>query len=332
MYNIDQKKWFLEEMEKDGVFELPTIELIERIFVSAEHEENVFGKDVAEFTNEEVIDLLKSLNSTSRDRLIINSWYLEKYYDWCLNKGLVNNINNPFDRRVINVIIKDIIPDDVVKSKIITPNEFKEYISLEPDYVNKFILICPFYGIKGEEFNEIVNLKMTDLNENDKTVKLVTGKVVEVDDYFINHMKLAYNTKEYNRPYNGRNINQITYVQNGYVVRPCKSSTTKNLDEPVAYKFILCRVRETKKNIGNQEFTIANIFRSGLIRYLINKFDERGISFKSIVLNNDKTHNKDILDYCNQYGLATTTTEIRKIAKLYFEKDIVTHSRDFSHE
>lgn len=332
MYSPDgRKEWYLNECGK-SIYEENTREFLTRIFNSTELEEKLFEKDVSEFTDDEAIDYLKSLNSKSRQRLKVYAWYLSRYRQWYYSKQNIDNILDPFDDRTINKIIESIIPDSVLNDQIITEDYFKECADLEPDSINKFILICFYHGIKGDEFADIINLKMEDLDEENKTVKLISGRISCVDDYFIEHMKKASNAETYIKSIEGNNRNpkQLLYVNNGYIIRGTAGRGELFDNKPVAPEFINARMNRIRKNIGNQYFSAANLYKNGLINYLKKKFNENGISLKSAILEIDHSntnkrfdkylHDEQTEKYIEEFGSKMTARLLRMQIKDFIDK------------
>lgn len=321
-----RKEWYLDECSKT-TYEESTIELLKKIFQSLELEERAFDKDVSEFTDLEAIDYLKSLNSTSRIRLSNVSWLLSRYHQWCYDKGLVQSIVDPFDERTITKAIEDIIPDELVSSKIITEDAFRELVELEPDYVNKFMLICFYYGIKGDDYVEMKNIKMSDLDKENKTVDLITGRKAFVDDYFIEHMQKAYHTENYITYTINKGINhkQTVYKKSEYVVRPTAGIGDEYTDIAVTTTFIQRRMGEIRNNVGNQHFTITNLYFNGLINYIKKKYNEKGISLKTAFFqlnsSNRYKYEQEIKSYVDEFGATTRTVRsIRMNIKDFIEK------------
>lgn len=310
-----RKEWYIEECKK-SVYEDPTIELVKKIFISAELEEEAFGKDVSEFNDNEAIDFLKSLNSKSRSRLKNTAWFLSRYRQWYYNKQGTHDLLNPFDDKTIDKIIENIIPIDVITDKIITKTQLKEYVDIEPDYKNKFMAICPYYSIKGDEFEDIVNIKMEDLDRDTKTLKLISGRTVQVDDYFITHMEKANNAEQYItlQESNSRNYKQRVYIKNGYVLSPTASLGDLFDYKPATSKFISQRMILVRKNVKNEYFTMANLYKNGLMNFIKEKFELKGISLKTAFYQESDgiyVYEKEIQQYVDEFGSKMTTRMLR---------------------
>jgi hypothetical protein len=326
MYNPDgdgRKEWYLEECKK-SIYEEGTSELIERIFNSTELEEKAFDKDVCDFTDAEVVDLFKSFNSRSRARLSNTAWYLSRYHQWCYDKGLTQKIDDAFDDRTIERIIKEVIPNEMLLDSYFTKKDLTEVVELDPDPINRFIIFGLYYGIRGDDLVDLLNVKIEDLNKEEKTVSLISGRKAFVDDYFIDLMIKANNTEEFkqNRVGNHRNIKQKIYVKNGYIIRPCASNGELYDYKPVKAKFITNRIQRFKNEFDADFISIANLNKNGLINYIREKYEAKGISLKTALMynNGNYVYDKETQDYIDEFGSKKTTRLLRRELKDIIDK------------
>jgi hypothetical protein len=325
MYSPDgRKEWYLEECRK-SIYEESSVELLERIFTSTELEEKAFNKDVCDFTDAEVVDLFKSYDSKSRPRLKNTAWYLSKYRQWCYDKGLTKKIDDAFDDRTIDNIIKEVIPDSMLLNSYFTKKYLIETVEVDPDYINRMILLCPYYGIKGDDLEDIVNLKISDLDESAKKVSLFSGLVIEVDDYFIETMKNASNTTEYkqNSVRNHLNHKQQIYVKSGYIITRTSGFTGEAYDnKPVVPKFITNRLQKFKKEFDAENISISSLYKNGLINYITEKYKEQNISLKTALFYNDGIYkyDKETEEYIKAFGSKITVRMLRRQLKDVIDK------------
>jgi hypothetical protein len=321
MYNPDgRKEWYLEEC-RTRIYESSTAELIEKIFNSTEIEEKAFGKDVCDFTDAEVVDLFKSFNNKSRVRLKNNAWYLSRYHKWCYDKGLTQKIDDAFDDRTIGKMIKEIIPDYILLESYFTKSDLIDTVELDPDYINRIIILGLYYGIKGDDLVDLLNLKIENLNEAEKTLSLKSKRIASVDDYFINTMKKANETEEYVQNANGGNIkkpSQMTYIKNSYVIRKCvfKNDET-DLDNPVSVKFITSRLQKFKNEFNTDFISISNLYKNGLINYIKEKYEKQGIGLQTALMYNDGNYvyDKETDGYIKEFGSKTNVRMLRRELK-----------------
>lgn len=329
MFNYDEikqrKEWFLEEMS-DTTFEESTIEFLRNIFSSLEESEKTFEKDVCEFTDEEAIDYLKSINSTSRVSLTNRSWYISKYHEWCYNKGVTQNINDAFDIRTINKIVESIVPNDIMEQKIIKEDYFKECVEKLKNDIDKFILICLYYGARDDEFVSMRNLKITDLDEENKTIQLI-GRRLCVDDYFIEHMKKAAEAEFYvqDEGVQSKNAGQTIYIKNDYVIRSTAAKADEYDDNPVKVSYIAKRVSMARLCFGDNSFQIRNISKNGLINFIKKQFQKDNVTLKDAFFkkgsNNVYLYENQIQEHINEFGhFGKTTRSLRADIKELVDK------------
>lgn len=325
MYSPDgRKEWYLEECRK-SIYEESSVELLERIFTSTELEEKAFNKDVCDFTDAEVVDLFKSYDSKSRPRLKNTSWYLSKYRKWCYYKGLTQKIDDAFDDRTIDNIIKEVIPDDMLLNSYFTKKYLIETIELDPDYIDRMILLCPYYGIKGDDLEDIVNLKIENLDEEAGRISLYSGLVLDVDDYFIETMKKASDTTEYKQNTAKTHVNhkQKIYVKNGYIITRTSGFTGESYDnKPISPKFITNRLQKFKREFEAENISISSLYKNGLINYITEKYKKQNISLKTALFYNDGIYkyDKETEEYIKAFGSKITVRMLRRELKDVIDK------------
>lgn len=322
MYQPDRKQWFIDESK----YEESVKNLLVKIFDSTELEEKTFEKDVAEFNEDEAIDLFKSYNSMSRRRVKNTSSYLSKYREWWKSKN--NNVGmiDPFDIRTIDIIIESIIPEEDFNNMFYTKKDIVEYVDEDilPDDINKFILIAHFYSIKGDD---LVNLKKQDLNEADKTVTLQSGRTMQIDDFFITYFKKSSIAETYNKGRDQssvRNQKTVTYVKNDYVVRNCAGKNGELYeDKPVLKTFINQRLNLIRKQVGNKFLTISNLYKNGMINYIKEQYGKQGISLKTALTQmkneRDYMYEQETQKYIYEFGSRMEVKILRLEIKDYLD-------------
>jgi len=316
MYNSDQKIRYMNNCR----FEDTTIKLIEKIFNAAQIEEEQYGKDLSEFNQIEVTDLLKSFNSKSPRRLKSNCFYFNDYYLWCYEEGLVDSIVNPYEKDIIDAIVSDIIPTKQLNDKFFLKDDITDsYFPNIPDVSNKFILYAHFLGIKTDE---LINLKISDLNYSDHTVKLITRRIVKVDSLFIN---LMVNTNDQTQYFEDgiekeSKFNKYDYIPTDYVIKTC---STRNIKDTVNVSYIIHRLSVIKRQAGNDYISSSTIYNNGLINYVKEKYEEQGISIKTALYQriNQKlyTYDKQTAIYIKEYGSKKTVRILRMEVNDYID-------------
>jgi len=287
MYNEEQKKRYLRYCT--DIHELGTINLIEKVFNSTEMAETQFDKDVSLFNQLEVADYIKGLNSKSRGTLSSNCSQLNKYYNWCKNEEhLVSSIINPFDNRGIKNIIDGILPKEDLNLKFFRKEQFLKMLDEVIDVSNQFIAYAFYCGLSKDE---LINLKIGDLYFENKQLKLITGRIIDVDDLFIFLIQKTNDNKQY-LPYgiDNESRNKSNYYhKTDYVIKACRSKA-----DQISQQYVTTRMKIIKEQMGNEFISIPSLQLNGLINYIKEKFAEQKIDLKTALLS-EKVRNKEDL-------------------------------------
>jgi integrase len=302
-----QKKRYLENCR----FEEPTREVIDKWFRMSNVVESKENTDLANFNRKQVMNLYKNFNSKSKHTLITVSLYFSDYYNWCISEGLIDSRSfiNQYDIKMVKSIIDEIIPIELISDKVITKNDIiNVYLEKVPDVSNKLLLYAPFCGVYGNEASDLVLLKIEDIDENNKTVRLNSSKVLNVDDLFVELAKKANEAKKYMPEGVAGEVRAIrperyVYDESDYIIKACD---TGKKDTPASYKMILARYSLIQKQTENRSINGNNLYKSGLVNYVKEKFNERGITLKKAVYDKysgrNYTYSSDIQEYINEFG------------------------------
>jgi hypothetical protein len=176
MYNEDIKRSYITE--KESVTCVPALEL-ERCFKRTKTYEDRLNKDVCNFTFYEIVNMYKTWNVKSYERLLNLNSYLSLYTDWCISKTLVLDSQNHFAEMTKEVYLA-CINKTYNDKRIVTREQILSWISLMPNPSDGFIFLALFEGIKGKLYTELTRLKITDFH--DGKVNLCTGREIYVSD------------------------------------------------------------------------------------------------------------------------------------------------------
>lgn len=308
MHNSEQKMRYLEKCN----YEESTIELIGSIFNSIQMTEDYFNKDASNFSQLEVIDMLKNFNSKSKKRLKSVCVFLSSYYNWCYDEGMVDNLANPFDSRITDIIIDGLITKEDLEGKFFNREQMLGYKDLILNVSNQFIVYGLYIGIKSEE---LIRLKIEDLDENTASVKLESGRVVIVDDLFIKLMKQTNNSEIYfaDGVVKENKFNRYSYSPSKYVLKQCGDNEE---GKPISVGALSVRMRTIKAQTGNEFFTAPNIYKNGAINYIKSRYEEQGITLKTAFTSqiNGKlyTYEAQTQQYIDEFGANYTVRMLRK--------------------
>lgn len=235
-----------------------------RVLKGFNQDELLRGKDLGEMGETEIIELITSIPSTSK-RTIQNIYcVLEKYQAWCMEKGInITNIN-PMDNINVSDDLLSGIQKKTLKKKFISKQEMYDMIDeyLKDDtavYQSACMVPLLFYGIAGEMFIELRQLRPQDINWKNNTIKVYSEdncREVWVDDKCLGLLENAI--QETSRTRSDGKVD--TYVPSEFVF---KNSKGKNADMIKRQ-----RVFERVKEVVGGVITPASLVKSGQIEML----------------------------------------------------------------
>lgn len=327
---ISRKKRYLEG---EGFrFEDATKEVAKRIFDTVFITENQKDKDLSEFNRSQVIDLLKGINSKSKNYLRLVTKICFEYTNWCKIEGAIDKTNvNYYDWAIVKDIIDDLVPIEMIADKYFKEDYIEDIvINKVKDPVNKFLVYAPFKGVCGASNDDLKYLEYKDIDEKEKTVKLKSGKIIMVDDLFIKLAKAANEATEYmpeGTSYDSsedlegkkkiRNKNAFKYGSSCYIL---KSAGTIETDyKEVTQSFITNRFIFIQKQVGNKFIIPSNLYKNGMINFIKNKFDEQGVSLQDAFfekINRQKyKYGEQLKSYIEAFGSNLNERQLRQEIK-----------------
>lgn len=304
--------------------------VIKYMFDGAAEVEEQEGMDLSLFNKPQVIRLLKSYNSRSKGylRTVCNTF--SDYYSWCLYEGYVDNTNvtNFYDYTIAKPIIDEVIPLQLIIDKYFIRKDIVRWENSIYDPVVKFILYAPFCGVYGNDAEDLIYLKIEDIDKVNKKTKLQSGKMIVVDDLFIELAENANKATEFypdgfNRTDNSKKPNQYVYDTSCYILKSCGQMTT---DDPVSKGIVMNRFRLIQQLLENKFITGSNLYKNGLINYVKEKFETHDISLKDGIFlevekgerqfaGNTYLYSNELQQYINEYGSNMSDRALRQQMK-----------------
>lgn len=311
MFNDDRKRWFI----KDSDYIVSTIEIIERLFNSTEPIERQKKKDLCEFSQKDVIDLLRSFNSKSRRTLESKCNYLFNYYNWCLNKGFTEDIENVFVLSSLKNVIEDLVPVNILSDKIFLFDDIDEMINDIPQVEYKLYIYSIFCGLN---IDDLIHLRMSDYNNKTNELKLYSGRTIKPDKLLYNLMWQTDSMEYFDKDGTGSCIEgrykfRYMYVKTEYVL---KAAGSKSCSYDYISKSVYDNgIRYIQKYFNNKNISYVNLHKSGLINFIKEKYEEKGISIQDVFTKkiNDRVyeHDSETQDYIYEFGEKITTRMLR---------------------
>jgi hypothetical protein len=332
MYNEFQKRRYLESegfIHEDGLKEVA-----QRIFETVSITEIQKGKDLSEFNKLQVIDLLKAINSRSKKYLRLVTSICFEYTNWQKIQGAIDNGNiNYYDYSIAKNIIDELVPLNMIADKYFNEDYIIDIVTNKiKDPLNKFLTYAPYKGVCGMNCNDLKQLKYKDIDEETKTVKLTSGKILKVDDIFIKLAKDADEATEYmpegtsyvqNDDNRIKNKNAFVYSNSDFILK--SGGTVESDYKEVTQSLIIRRFNYIQQQVGNKFIVPSNLYKNGLINYIKERFEERGITLRQAFFEKEDkvsyVYTKDIQKYMIEYGAApsdrTLRRELKEVIDLY---------------
>lgn len=123
---------------------------------------------------------LKSLELIKLSSKICNS----SYYGLYTNLNYINEVMSYLDRDDLLISTKD-FPDKILEKKtdLFTKQEIIDICDSLVNAQDRFIVYALFSGIRGNKYEDLVKLKVKDINFETKEISLPSGKIIKMDEY-----------------------------------------------------------------------------------------------------------------------------------------------------
>lgn len=273
--------------------------------------ETKLDKSIYNMNINEVKEMLgDSFKNSSKRTVKKNLSILRGYIDFCIDIKHATNVENVMNRfkfEDLNLLIDK----TKAREKYISPEELQRCENILINAQDKLFLRLPYLGIrgrteKGNTCEEIINLRMRNINELNNTIVVKkndnTSRAIIVDTNTIELIKEVYEEEFYyenngEMPENARNKNPKKRIVNhveDFVLRIPTKDKYSLFDGAI----INSRMVRIQKFVGNEGITINNLYFSGMITEAKNIMQEKG--------NLDK---EDYLSICRKFNYGNGNPE-----------------------
>lgn len=311
MYNEDVKKRFIEEKENTTIM---SPNFILNKFKHIESTENELGKDLSNFTTDEIISYYKLSNFTSYDSLNITNNLFARYTQWCLQNSLVKDNQNhylEFTPHILNTCMNKAL----IAQKIISKDTLYSWIKDLENPRDIFVFLCLFEFGRSKDFVEISNAKLKDLNGNELT--LCTGRTVKISNELKNIIYDCVDATTYVAITSDRNGSKPTLrnlVDNGSIMKMTYNSNI-NANDATKGRGIYSLIQRNLDYLDVQSNISSNdIVDSGKIHFIKERAKELGITTYEYVYNS-----KYLQEVNHQFGCKITRSVFWLRYKEYLE-------------
>lgn len=293
VYNKETKERFLNSIDME---QYPP-RWWERVFEKTYIFEKEKQKDLYDFTVPDILEFYKFLDIGTFAPLMIYNLNLLKYGQWALNESLIFDGQNHFDE-IDNEVLYSCVSKVKVEQSILSYEKFMDLINRKiVNDQDKFIFFCLFEGIKGKNYQEIVDLKMSDIDEDELKATLSSGREVYVPAEFIDICRKADRQTEY---YNLPDLEIVRpLIPSGNILKEKSNSRGLDLNRTV-YNTITRNINYLDELAS--VITSKSIRDSGMIHYLNQRANKLGVTVEELLYN--PVNCQDIIDKY-QFNIAT---------------------------
>lgn len=270
IYNQEYKERFLDVI---GLDKYPD-RWWERLFEKTRLFERKYDKDLYAFTTSEILEFYKFLEVNSIESLMVYNMNLIKYGDWALSNNLIFDGQNHFAEIDLKVLNNCIAKGSLYMS-ILTYDQLIETCNRLNNAQDKYIMCCLFEGIKGKDFTDITRLKLSDINMENKTATLPSGRTIPVSESFIYLCMDANKETDYIRA-----DGKLMPLQPSDTIYKEKNNS-RSIDIGRSVYSTICRnidLAGLGKSISGN-----SIFQSGMIHYFNKEAKRLNISVKQLL-------------------------------------------------
>lgn len=234
---------------------------IREYFEQASVVESEKGKDIALFDAEEWFEFLKSIDVITINQVARRTAVFTKYAAWYYDQYKLKTANE-----FVNIAPEMMISyttEIVNAQKYIPKDMLLKMIAEIPNAADRFMILCLYEGVKGDEYDDIQLLKLEDIDIENRIFHLHSGRDVKVSEELLETALLADQQKSYitsHSPFSEIKVSSTRVIDSDYVFKG-----RENMNAGITHrKRIHKRFLYLKDFFENAEFTTARILDSGL--------------------------------------------------------------------
>lgn len=273
MYNEDRKQRFYQ-------YKLNTVQNLMPIEVKikrAAQFENIYKKDLCDFTFDEISEMYKLMSFKSIEALNVMNSVLNQYTNWCLSEHLVQNGQNIYDT-FSSSSLTNLLNKRVIENQIVSRDELLEWTKRFRNPRDQFVFLSLFEFGKSKNFENIIYARLEDIDESNKTIKLYSNNhIVKISDQLIAYAKASNVVEEVTFPYK-----KIKLVDDGTIIK----RSDRTVDTPYNLgRAVYNNIVKLLKEMGAST-TADKIAASGQIHMINEEAARRGISGEKLLSDN----------------------------------------------
>jgi hypothetical protein len=290
MYNEEIKQRYIAE--KEMTTNTPD-RYLSRQFDRTEEHELRLNKDLSSFTKQEILNMYKTFNFEAVETLDVMNSHFSLYTQWCLQQNLVPDCQDHFLEMNANDWLS-CINLAALKKSVVSLETLYEWFEKLPNPSDKFIMLALFEGLGGQNFCELVNLRMADFDGN--TVHLCTGRTLTVSSELVKLARESDNTFIYRGV--GSAIDKEVPFKNEDLIIKNYPNCQDDTDEFQQGRRIYRRLIRNFTILGVDRWMKPNsLVESGKIHYINTRSKELGMTAKEYLFSDYVKEIKEIYGY-----------------------------------
>lgn len=255
MLNESIKQEFIKEYLRSRIVALTSLN---GMFNKVKQFELKLSKDVSEFSIDEIIDMYKQFDLKSVNTLQNYNNYLKAYCAFRKYKGY--ETQNPFEN-ITKTILKDCINEETKQNKYMTYEQLQDIEDGLYNAVDAAILECLWAGIAGPNLTDLTYLTHNQINKNNMTIVLKSGKVISLYPRLLNLLTKAFAETECVCYGETMKVKPVTGVGELYKVR---DNVYKDSDE-IRFRWVYRKVMIIRQYFDIPTMSMKTIQGSGML-------------------------------------------------------------------
>lgn len=301
-YNQEFKQQYLIDNESRNIYLKSNVDLLFRRIAPVEAQ---LGKDLYDFSVEEILGYYKYLLTPSLESLMVMNNQYKLYVAYAIRKGMVRDNQNHYDE-IDMPTLNTCVYVGLATSKIISRKDLLDILeSSDVENVSdKVIALALFEGVCGKELTELTMLEPTDIDPKTKIAKLHGGRELELSDKLISWCLESADEYVY---YNSLNKmgNKSYQKTDSRVIKRLSNSTVDTIHQ--RHKTINRRLDHLIDVTGCNAFAVSALKESGRLE-MIRNLRESGKTLDQALKDKDMQYRYgrivSIKRYILKYGLS----------------------------
>ena len=269
MYNNNIKEEYLSRLNTSSEY------MLRNLFGKSELYEEGKGKDICDFIEDEIIEFLHGLFSSSSVTLLSYVSMLRIYTQWCCDNNINADHINHFDMITVEMV-NSCINKIIIESKYITLEELKNVTEDIVNVCDKALIYALFYGICGEDCIELTNITANDINLTTQEIKLCTGRTIKAPAQLCYLLGQSCNTYDYILTTTS-NFSSLPLYQTDETSFKKRANARFSTQERARLR-VVARLSKLRESTGNIALSIDRLKNSGMIHHIKAIMKEKGIS------------------------------------------------------